>query len=105
MRTSTVFLGFTLLTAAVAQQLPADDDSRLAAIAAQQEQKAADVKPDQPNRAERWFLKVKEHAWVERFTSGADGFGPKFGGMAPGTGIALGGSYRRTDLFRGSMTF
>src|SRR4051794_18095960 len=104
MRTSTIFLPFGLL-AVFSAHLAAQDDSRLAGIAAQQEQKAAQLKPDEPNKAERWFLKAKEHAWVERLTSGADGLGPKFGGMAPGTGIALGARYRRGGLMGGSMSF
>lgn len=104
MRISTIFVTSTLLAGVSAGALQAQDDSRLAEIAAQQVQKAAEAAPDQPGRIERALLRIKEQHWTERFITGTDGFAPKFGGMAPGTGIALGGRYRRTDLLGGRVT-
>jgi len=54
---------------------------------------------------ERLLLRVKEEDWVRRFSTGIDGITPRLGGMAPGTGFALGAGYKRSDLFDGRMTF
>src|SRR4051794_34734152 len=95
----------TLLVCGGVLGLFAQADSRVAEIAAQQEQKATDAKPDEPKKIERAFLTVRDHAWVERITAGADGFGPKLGGLAPGMGYGIGPAYRRTDLLNGQLTF
>src|SRR5580765_8126643 len=105
MQFSTRSAKFTFLVCAGVLELFAQTDSRLAEIAAEQEQKATEAKPDQPGKVERAFLTVRDHAWVERITAGADGFGPRFGGLAPGTGLGIGASYRRTDLLDGLLTF
>jgi outer membrane protein assembly factor BamA len=105
MRVSPTFWKITLLAGGWAGMSAAQDDSRLAEIAAQQERKAAEVKPDEPGKAERIFLRVKEHNWVERLMAPPDGLGPKFGGLAPGTGFAIGARYRRSDLFDGRARF
>jgi hypothetical protein len=104
MRHSTTFIEFTLL-ATCAGMASAQDESRLAEIAARQEQKAAAARPDEQNRVERAMLGFKNHEWVQRFLSGADGFAPKFGGMAPGMGFAMGARYKRSDLLGGRMAF
>jgi hypothetical protein len=96
---------FPFLVCAWPLSLCAQTDSRVAEIEAQQEQKAIDAKPDEPGKVERAFLTVRDHAWVERITAGADGFGPKLGGLAPGTGFGIGPTYRRTDLLNGRLTF
>jgi outer membrane protein assembly factor BamA len=106
MRHSKVLFKMALLAGASAGWMTAQDDaSRLAEIAAQQEAKAAEAKPREPNKVERVFLRAKEEDWVRRFTTGLDGLTPKLGGLAPGTGVALGAQYRRSDLFDGRITF
>ena len=96
---------FTLLLCGSVLELFGQADSRLAEIAAQQEQKANDAKPEQPGKIERGFIAVREHDWLQRISAGADGFGPKFGGLAPGTGFGVGAQFRRTDLLNGQLTF
>jgi hypothetical protein len=106
MRHSTLLMKVTLLAGISAGSIAAQDDaSRLAEIKAQQEAKAAEVKPPDPNKVERVFLRVKEEDWVRRFTAGLDGLSPKLGGLAPGTGFAIGARYKRSDLLDGRMTF
>ena len=93
------------LVCAGALSLCAQTDSRVAEIAAQQEQKATDAKPDEPGKVERAFLTVREHDWVQRITAGVDGFGAK--ARRPGAGDRLRNrpAYRRTDLLDGQLTF
>jgi outer membrane protein assembly factor BamA len=105
MRHSTKLFKIALLAGALGGPIAAQDDSRVAEIAAQQEQKAAEVKPNEPGKVERVFLRVKEGNLVQRFTAGVDGFTPKLGGLAPGTGFGLGVRYKRSDLLDGRLTF
>jgi outer membrane protein assembly factor BamA len=104
MRHSTTLIQFMLL-GLCAGSATAQDDSRLAEIAAQQEQKASGATADQPNKVERAMLRFKDHGWSQRFLSGADGFAPKFGGLAPGMGFAVGLRYKRSDLLSGRLMF
>lgn len=104
MRLTTTFGIVSLLASATAGRMQAQD-SRLAEIAAQQEKKAAEAPADQRPKVERALLHVKEHDWVQRYTSGLDGFAPKFGGMAAGTGFALGMRYKRSDILGGRLAF
>jgi outer membrane protein assembly factor BamA len=105
MRLTTTFGIFSLLAGMTAGAIHAHDDSRLAEIAARQEQKAASARPDEPHKVERVLLRVKEQDWIQRFTTGLDGFTPKFGGMAAGTGFALGARFKRSDLMGGRLSF
>ncbi len=104
MRHSTILRKIALLGWVFGAPLAAQDDSRAATIAAQQEQKAAEARPDQPGKVERVLLTVKERDWVQR-TFTADGFAPKFGGMAAGTGFGIGARYKRSDLLGGQLHF
>ncbi len=106
MQHSKLIFKIALLAGVSAGSIAAQDDaSRVAEIAAQQEAKAADAKPRDPNKVERVFVRAKEEDWVRRFTAGLDGLTPKFGGMAPGTGFAIGARFQRSDLYNGRMTF
>src|SRR4051812_28561830 len=105
MRHSTLLFKIALLAGVSGGSMVGQDDSRLAEIAAKQEQKAAEAKPEEPGKVERLLLRVKEEDWVRRFSAGIDGITPRLGGMAPGTGFALGAGYKRSDLFNGRMTF
>jgi outer membrane protein assembly factor BamA len=104
MRRSKTLIQFMLL-GLCAGSATAQDDSRLAEIAARQEQKATEATADQPNKVERALLRFRDHGWSQRFLSGADGLAPKFGGMAPGMGFAVGLRYKRSDLLGGRLMF
>jgi hypothetical protein len=104
MRHSTTWIQIALLAGVSAGSVAGQDDSRLAEIAAQQQQKAAEARPHEPGKVERTFLRIKEDNWVERFGAGWDGLTPKFGGLAPGSGLALGATYRRGDLMNGRLS-
>jgi len=88
-----------------AGHLLAESDSRLAEIAARQEEKAANAQPDEPNKVERSMLWFREQDPLRRFSSGIAGFRPKLGGLGAGTGFAVGLEYLRTDLTAARLTF
>jgi hypothetical protein len=92
-------------TVAAAGSLLAQADSRLGQIAAQQDEKATQLKPEQPNRIERALNKGRDNSWVGILTEGVEGFRPTFGGLAPGNGFGLGATYSRTLLGDGQLTF
>ena len=98
------FVEFTLIAGAAVGSLHAQADSRLAEIAAQQDQKAAQAKPEPPGRLERAMLSARDNAWVERVTNGIGGFRPAFGGLAAGNGFGLGTTYSQTGIWNGQLT-
>src|SRR5262245_51217846 len=79
--------------------------SRLAEIAAQQEQKAAQAKPDEPGKIEHSMIWFRDHALLERVSEGAGGLRPKLGGLGAGTGFGIGPEYHRTRLLDGNLDF
>jgi hypothetical protein len=91
--------------ALLAGRLVAQTDSRLAIIAAQQDEKAAQAQPDTPNRIERGLNWYRDQDPLGRFTGGVHGFRPKLGSLGAGTGFAVGLEYLRTDLTPAHLTF
>lgn len=83
-----------------------DEVTRAAEIAAQQQQKAAQLVPHEPNKIERALLWAREQSFVDRLVHGGGGVFPKFGGMSPEAGVGLGVQYgwkNRTFDFRTSV--
>jgi hypothetical protein len=72
-------------------------DSRLEVITAEQAKKAATLKPPEPDKAERIFLRVKENLIDQ-----PSGFFPYFDSVYGGGGFTLGAGYRQ---FYGDNTF
>jgi hypothetical protein len=97
---------FTFIAAAsIGGPIFAQADSRLAEIAARQDQKAADPKPVQQNKVERALIPFKGSALLNRFSDGLGGFRLKVGGLAPGSGFGIGPEYRRNGLLSGELNF
>ena len=92
------------MAAAAGCNLWAQQDSRASETAAKQEEKAAQAKPDRQKRLERGLIWVRESAVLQRVMNGAGGFRVKLGGLAPGSGFAIGPEYRRNDLLHGQLT-
>ncbi len=86
----------------VAQQR-AEPETREAVIQAERDSKAESLTPDKPNKGEALLSRVKDDKILERLTSGFGGFRVKFGGLAPGAGMALGPEYFRDDLADGGL--
>ena len=77
--------------------LPIDShaqETRAAAIADQVAQKASDAQPPKPGKIESALVKF-EKTNAEGGANKKEGWYPKFGGLAPGAGIALGAGYRK----------
>lgn len=68
-------------------------ETREAAIAAQQQEKARAAAKYEPGRAERLFQRFEERGFP--FVSTAPGFYPAFGSVYPGGHLALGAGYRQ----------
>ena len=92
-------------SAAQAQTAAAAGDTRAGRIAAEQQEKAKDLKPHAPNKAEALLAKVEE-----QFITGSLNWHPFFQSALAGGGFTLGagylthvGSYNTIDL-RGSYT-
>jgi len=89
-----------------AQSPPAGDDTRAAAIAASQAEKAKTLHPYEPNKAEIWVTKLQE-----QFLTGSLHWHPYFQSAYAGGGFTLGAGYAtyvsayNTVDFRGSYTF
>jgi outer membrane protein assembly factor BamA len=81
--------------------LPAQIASRAEEIEAARQEKARHPAPDDTSKLERALLAIKEKKLVERITAGVAGFRVKFGGLASGSGFALGPEYLRRDLADG----
>lgn len=96
---------FVAIAGVLAGEAVAQSDSRLAELATEQQQKAAQVRPDEPGKVERGMLWFENHSVLERFAAGVGGFHPKIGGMGAGTGFGLGTEYRLTDLLQGQLNF
>jgi hypothetical protein len=94
---------FIVFAGTLAAQTAAETDSRLAEIAAQQEEKAAQVQPDKPGKVERAMLEVRERDFLRRFSNGIGGIHLKLGGLGAGTGFGIGPEYRRTGLAAGQL--
>lgn len=91
-------LSFTV----IAQELPA---TRAEEIQSARRAKARRLEPDEVSRPERLLRDIKDKRILERFTAGIAGFRLKLGGLATGSGFALGPEYLRRDLAGGRVLF
>ena len=85
--------------------------SRSALIEQERQKKAAQLKPDEPDKGERAFIKGKRVLNLVLLSPPA-GIRPKFsssapgwGGLVLGSGFSLGPEYYRPDLAKGEMVF
>jgi outer membrane protein assembly factor BamA len=96
---------FSATPPASAQAPAASDDTRAGTIAAAQQEKAKDLKPYEPNKAEIWVKKLEE-----QFLTGSLHWHPFFTSAYSGGGFTLGAGYTtyvssyNTIDFRGSWT-
>ena len=84
---------------------PAQQQSRTTEIEAARKEKAQHLRPDQPSKAERRLLALKEKKTLERVSAGVAGFRLKLGGLVQGGGFAAGPEYLRQDLAKGNLIF
>lgn len=78
-------------------------ETRAAEIEAERDKKAKTLEPDTPSKLEQRLIYIKDHKVLERITAGIGGVRVKIGGMATGSGFALGPQYFRDDLAHGEF--
>jgi len=79
--------------------------TRAGEIELERQQKAADLKPDEPSHTEQVLNYIKDHKIVERITCGVTGFCVRFGGLITGSGFAAGPAYVNRDLLHGNAIY
>jgi outer membrane protein assembly factor BamA len=79
--------------------------SRTEEIEAARRDKAANLKPDETSKTEQLLVTIHDKKIIERITDGIAGFRVKLGGLATGSGFAVGPEYLRRDLAKGNMIF
>ncbi len=92
-----------LLGVSLSGQVASEPDSRAATIELARDQKAADLKPEDPNKWETALIRVRDQRVLERLSEGIAGVRLKFGGLAAGAGFALGPEYYREDFAKGAV--
>lgn len=83
--------------------LLAQPDSREQEIQQQRQQKAKILKDDPVSRVESGLAYIQREKILERITAGIGGLRVKFGGLATGSGFAIGPEYFRRDLAGGNL--
>jgi outer membrane protein assembly factor BamA len=81
----------------------AQEDSRAAEIAALQQEKASQAEPEKQNRVERSMLWVRDGNIIQKLSTGVDGVHATMGGVAPGSGFAVGPAFTRRGLLNGAL--
>jgi outer membrane protein assembly factor BamA len=99
---------FLLLAAMFAGMAPgqsfeARPASRTAEIEQARDVKEKALRPDEVTRAEGFMRDLKDKKWLQRITTGYNGFNIKIGNMVTGGGFAAGPEFRRTDLLNGNL--
>lgn len=72
--------------------------TREAVVEKERDEKAASVKPWQPDKAEEVYLRAIRNPIVKGFLTPTDGWTVVFGGLYPGSGFALGPKYVKQGL-------
>ena len=85
--------------------LSAQVDSRAAEIEAARDRKAQALEPDTPTPTEQKLVTIRDKKVLERITAGIAGFRVKLGGLASGSGFAVGPEYLRRDLWNRRALF
>jgi outer membrane protein assembly factor BamA len=98
------FLSFAFLVfASDASEAP--NETRMATIEAQQEEKARNLVPSQPSRAERLLERYIGDDPMNKYVGSIPGLNLRFGGLPSGAGLSLGLEYMRPDLAGGRASF
>jgi len=85
--------------------LAQDPDSRAARLQKERLAKSQQLQPYQRSGLESLLFELKDRRIMERYQAGYKGFHPMLGGLATGSGFALGTLYRKTDIAQGVLSF
>jgi outer membrane protein assembly factor BamA len=94
---------FVFLFAAVLPAYP--QDSRAERLQQQRQKKSLELRPSERNGLEKILFEFKDRRIMERYQAGFKGFHPMLGGLATGSGFALGTQYAKTDIMNGMLSF
>jgi outer membrane protein assembly factor BamA len=84
---------------------PAQVSTRTEEIEAARDKKAQQLQPDTPSGTEQFLVEFQRRRILERITAGVYGIRLAFGGLATGSGFALGAEYLRPELANGQAVF
>ncbi|MDX2151219.1 MAG: BamA/TamA family outer membrane protein [Bryobacteraceae bacterium] len=79
--------------------------TRAEEIEQQRLRRLAKLQPETTTSTESFLVKVRDQKLLERVFGGIGGLRVRFGGLATGSGFALGPEYLRRDLAGGELTF
>ncbi|MBI4890716.1 MAG: BamA/TamA family outer membrane protein [Acidobacteria bacterium] len=81
----------------------AEPPTRQEAERAEQDKKAADLKPVEPDKVEKTYLRVMGNPAVKGFMGPTTGWTINFGNLYPGSGMALGPTYTKKGLLKENL--
>lgn len=95
----------SLLLAQVFGQALSSEDSRVAEITKERQEKEKTIGPETNSAWENRVIYIRETKLLERLTAGVAGVRLKLGGLATNGGFALGPEYLKTDIKDGRILF
>ena len=94
------------LYSAPAQDVTASQaGTRIELLEEQQKEKARNLLPARPPKAEQWLDKYVGRDPLNKYIGGVPGLHLRFGGMPSGAGLSIGPEYFRPDLAKGQVFF
>jgi len=82
-----------------------DSETRAGRLQQERQVKSQQLQPYKRNGLESLLFELKDRRIMERYQAGYKGFHPMLGGLATGSGFALGTQFRKTDLAAGALNF
>jgi hypothetical protein len=100
-KTKPGFIAILLVATATAVATAQEPETRAQALRREREEKARQLEPPEPSRAERLLLDLERGRLFERLLNPAEGLYPKLGTITAGSGFSVGPAYREPGLFGG----
>src|SRR5215831_17178687 len=82
-----------------------DPDTRAGRLQQERQAKSQQLAPYKRNGLESLLFELKDRRVLERYQAGYKGFHPMLGGLATGSGFALGTQFRKSDIAGGALNF
>jgi len=82
-----------------------DPDTRAGRLQQERQAKSQQLAPYKRNGVESLLFELKDRRIMERYQAGYKGFHPMLGGLATGSGFAIGAQFRKTDIAHGVLNF
>src|SRR5262245_36908392 len=95
----------TLLCAMSVSLFAQDLETRAGRLQQERQAKSQQLQPYKRNGLESLLFELKDRRIMERYQAGYKGFHPMLGGLATGSGFALGTQFRKTGIAGGLLNF